>query len=68
MHFDLPILHGTIGSVHSHPGGTPRPSDTDRIFFNKHGVFHLIIAEPYAAENMVGFDKMGKKMEFSIIK
>jgi proteasome lid subunit RPN8/RPN11 len=65
-HLDLPLLHNTVGSVHSHPGPSNRPSRTDLLGFNKHGIIHLIISAPYTEETIVGYDKQGKVLNFSI--
>jgi len=43
----LPIQSGTIGSVHSHPGGSNRPSDADLKFFDRVGPVNLIVKYPY---------------------
>jgi len=40
-----PINNDTIGSVHSHPSGSQRPSQEDLSMFNK-GVIHIIIGDP----------------------
>lgn len=66
MHLDLPLLHNTVGSVHSHPGPSNRPSGTDLRFFNKRGVFHLIISEPYDETTIAGYNKQGRPVSFSI--
>jgi len=66
MHMNLPILHNTFGSVHSHPGYSNRPSGADLRFFNKHGIFHLIICMPYTQESMQAYDKNGNRVEFDV--
>ncbi|MFH1071845.1 MAG: Mov34/MPN/PAD-1 family protein [Nanoarchaeota archaeon] len=66
MHFNLPMIHNTFGSVHSHPGFSNRPSGADLRFFNKHGVFHIIICMPYTRESMQAYDKSGNMVEFGI--
>ncbi|MFH1916146.1 MAG: Mov34/MPN/PAD-1 family protein [Nanoarchaeota archaeon] len=68
MHMDLPMVHNTVGSVHSHPGASNKPSDTDLQFFGKHGIFHLIIRFPFAEGDIAGYDKMGRKIEFQVIE
>jgi proteasome lid subunit RPN8/RPN11 len=67
MHMDLPLLHGTVGSVHSHPSGSNRASGTDLVFFNKHGIFHLIIAAPFSQTDIAAYDKGGGRQAFEIV-
>ncbi|MFH1505853.1 MAG: Mov34/MPN/PAD-1 family protein [archaeon] len=64
MRFDLPLLSGAVGSVHSHPGRFNTPSAADLRFFNKHGFVHLIIAQPYTRETIQAYDLYGHKIEF----
>ncbi len=47
IRLDLPMLSGSVGSVHSHPGPSNRPSRQDLRFFNKIGGVHLIISNPF---------------------
>lgn len=68
MHMDLPLIHNTVGSVHSHPGRSNRPSDTDLAFFSKHGIFHLIVCFPYNEEDIAAYDKGGARQTFDILE
>ncbi len=63
----LPINTNVVGSVHSHPGGSNRPSDADLYFFSKHGYFHLIIKKPYLVQDIAAYDKLGRRIGFEII-
>jgi len=56
-----------VGTVHSHPGGENYPSRQDLRTFNKDGVVHLIIKNPYKKENLKCFGLDGKELEFEII-
>ena len=47
IRLDLPMLSGSVGSVHSHPGPGNMPSKQDLRFFNKIGGVHLIISNPF---------------------
>lgn len=64
---DLPMLHETYGTVHSHPGPSNRPSDADLFFFSKHGIINLIICMPYAEQSIRAYDKEGNELGFRII-
>jgi proteasome lid subunit RPN8/RPN11 len=64
-HLNLPLLHQTVGSVHSHPGPSNKPSMADLQSFNKNGVFHLIIKWPYREEDIAGYDKFGRLALFT---
>lgn len=65
--FMMPMTTGTVGSVHSHPIPSATPSTTDLHSFAKNGLFHLIIAEPYTAESMVGYDSFGEIIDYRIV-
>ena len=64
LRFNLPVMSGSVGSVHSHPGAHNRPSNADLRFFNKHGFVHLIIANPYNRESIQAYDFYGNKIMF----
>jgi len=64
---DLPLTSDAVGSVHSHPGPSNQPSNTDLRFFSKHGVVHLIIRYPYLAENVAAYDLHGRRISFEIV-
>ncbi|MDR3063794.1 MAG: Mov34/MPN/PAD-1 family protein [Methanobrevibacter sp.] len=57
----------TWGTVHSHPGGIPQPSDADLFTFSRRGLFHMIIATPFRVEDIRGFNHFGEPMDFTII-
>jgi proteasome lid subunit RPN8/RPN11 len=65
MKINLPMGSGSVGSVHSHPGPSNRPSGADLNFFSKHGVFHMIICMPYSAETIEGYDNKGNRLMFN---
>jgi proteasome lid subunit RPN8/RPN11 len=56
---NLPMTTKIIGTVHSHPGGSVRPSAADRHLFSKFGFVHAIIAEPYRPYTVAFYDKNG---------
>jgi proteasome lid subunit RPN8/RPN11 len=54
-----------IGSVHSHPGSSFRPSDADLNFFGKAGFIHLIVKYPYRSiADVAAYDISGSRLEF----
>jgi proteasome lid subunit RPN8/RPN11 len=65
--FMKPLVYGTVGSVHSHPGFSASPSNADLFFFSKNGLFHLIIAEPYHEYSIKAYDSMGAEIRYQIV-
>jgi proteasome lid subunit RPN8/RPN11 len=67
MTSNLPMTTSIIGTAHSHPGGTPTPSEQDLHFYSKLGFVHMIIAEPYNRDNIRFYDKKGKRISIKIV-
>lgn len=65
--FMMPLKTDAVGSIHSHPGPSNRPSNADKIFFGKNGYFHLIICRPYTASNIAAYDAFGEPMNYSVV-
>ena len=63
---DLVPNDRTLGSVHSHPNGVLRPSDTDLGSFGK-GTVHVIIGAPYERADWRAFDREGKRRSLDVI-
>lgn len=63
----LPVMTTHWGSVHSHPGPSALPSGTDLATFAKTGLFHIIICQPYEAENILAYNRYGEFAEFKIV-
>ncbi len=61
----LPSDSSYVGSAHSHPGGSNRPSlaDLNRGFY---GAVSIIIAHPYEDRTMAAYDRNGNKLEIKI--
>src|SRR5215210_693882 len=61
----LPFDNSYIGSAHSHPGGSNRPSleDLNRGFY---GAVSIIIAHPYEDSTIGAYDRDGNKLEIKI--
>ncbi len=53
----LPTFSNILGTVHSHPGGSRRPSSADRNLWQNYGFVHAIIGEPYTPSHITFFDK-----------
>jgi proteasome lid subunit RPN8/RPN11 len=60
--YHLPFDGSYIGSAHSHPGGSNRPSleDLNRGFY---GAVSIIIAHPYDDSTIAAYDRNGSKLE-----
>ena len=63
---DLPFDLSYLGTVHSHPGGSNKPSLEDLNHF--FGIVSLIISHPYEDETLGAYDKNGHSMELKIIE
>jgi proteasome lid subunit RPN8/RPN11 len=63
--FHLPFDNSYIGSAHSHPTGSNRPSleDLNRGFY---GVVSIIISHPYQDDTMAAYDREGNRLEVEI--
>jgi len=59
--YELPFDLSYIGTIHSHPSGSNRPSLEDLNHF--FGLVSLIICYPYDVENIGAFDRNGIRME-----
>ncbi|MCP8304122.1 MAG: Mov34/MPN/PAD-1 family protein [archaeon] len=63
----LPLDLSILGTAHSHPSGTLRPSIGD--LNNFYGRIMVIIAYPYKSEDDIGvFDREGNMVKYSIIR
>jgi proteasome lid subunit RPN8/RPN11 len=63
----LPIDRKTVGTVHSHPGSIPKPSDADRQLFRHFGHTHIIVAEPYRMGTWRAYDHDGQPIELQVV-
>lgn len=66
--YDIPTVHGMVGTVHSHPSSSTRWSRADLRLFGKFGWVHAIIGNPYNTENMVFYDKNGEAFPWKLLK
>jgi len=61
----LPIDFSIVGTLHSHPSGSPRPSPTD--LNHLYGRIMVIIAHPYARDRVAVYNKKGERVNLEII-
>ena len=62
----IPMNTKYLGSVHSHPGPSARPSDADLRTFSRHGYFHMIVCLPYSLETFRSYDRYGQPIDYTI--
>jgi len=62
-----PIDFSIVGTVHSHPSPSARPSDADLHLFSKYGKIHIIAASPFNEESWKAYDYSGKEVEVAIV-
>lgn len=60
----LPIDFSVIGTVHSHPSGSTRPSPTDLHHF--YGRIMMIVAYPYSRDHVAVYNKRGEELLLDI--
>jgi len=63
----LPIDFSIVGTVHSHPSSSARPSDADRQLFEKFGVIHLSVAEPFTESSWKAYLFTGEEIPVAIV-
>ncbi|MBP2029345.1 proteasome lid subunit RPN8/RPN11 [Methanohalophilus levihalophilus] len=57
----------SVGSVHSHPGPSARPSEEDLRMFSKTGNLHIIVAEPYDKDSWVCYTREGQPVDLPVL-
>jgi proteasome lid subunit RPN8/RPN11 len=62
---DLPYTISNVGTAHSHPGGSNRPSLQDLNHFS--GFVSIIISHPYEDETIGAYDRNGNSLEIKIV-
>ena len=63
--YDLPFDLSYVGTAHSHPGGSNKPSLED--LNNYYGVVSVIISYPYDYNTTGAYDRNGKPMDLEIV-
>ena len=63
----IPPDKSIIGSIHSHPSGSNRPSDQDLVEFGRSGSIHLILKHPYRSiRDVACFATDGKRLDITV--
>lgn len=63
----LPPDYSVVGSVHSHPGHSNRPSGADLEFFSNFGGVHIITCLPYDETSWRAYDSNGRRVPLQIV-
>jgi proteasome lid subunit RPN8/RPN11 len=63
---DFPIASDIVGTAHSHPGPSNRPSKADLQSFSKKGLVHLIIRMPYSSQTIQAYDMKGNAISYEV--
>ena len=67
-HMAPPDLNFTVvGSVHSHPSPSYRPSEADLHMFSKQGHTHIIVAVPFDMGSWQAYDNRGRKIRLEVV-
>ena len=61
----LPIDFSIVGTLHSHPSGSFRPSPTD--LNHLYGRIMVIIAHPYTRDRVAVYNKKGERIPLDIL-
>ena len=64
----VPLDFSILGSVHSHPGPSNRPSRADLHSFPRFGSIHLIISLPFTMETVGAYDSKGRGIELEVVE
>ena len=63
----LPIDHTVVGTIHSHPGYSNRPSRQDLELFRRYGMVHIITCLPYDENSWQAYDHQGSSIELPVV-
>jgi proteasome lid subunit RPN8/RPN11 len=63
----LPVDYTVVGTVHSHPGPSNRPSGADRALFSRFGYVHIITCLPYNENSWRAYDLDGRPFELKVV-
>lgn len=66
--WSLPIDRSIVGTVHSHPGSVPLPSDADKQLFRHFGHTHIIVAEPYRMGTWRAWDHDARPVSLEVVE
>jgi proteasome lid subunit RPN8/RPN11 len=62
----LPIDFSVVGSVHSHPGHSARPSEADLNLFSHIGAVHIITCLPFDRTSWRAYNLRGERIELKV--
>ncbi|MDZ7688138.1 MAG: Mov34/MPN/PAD-1 family protein [Halobacteriales archaeon] len=63
----VPTNVGGLGTVHSHPSGSTRPSNEDLRTFSKKGKRHIIVGSPYDRGSWQCYNTKGEPVELPVL-
>jgi len=63
---DQTAVSNLVGSVHSHPIPSSKPSIADKEFFSKHPGVHFIISYPYSKKTIACFSSSLNRINFTL--
>jgi proteasome lid subunit RPN8/RPN11 len=63
----MPIDYNLVGTVHSHPSPSAKPSEGDLEFFSKYGRVHIIAAAPFDEKSWKAYDFVGNEVEVEVV-
>ena len=64
----LPTVSNIVGTAHSHPSGSRRPSRADLQFWSKQGFVHMIAGRPYTRNSVSFYNKQGEEIGVGITR
>lgn len=62
-----PIDFSIVGTAHSHPSSSARPSKADLGLFSKYGKIHIIAASPFHESSWKAYDYAGNEKDIATI-
>ncbi len=64
----VPANVGGVGTVHSHPSGSTRPSNEDLRTFSKKGQRHIIVGRPYDRGTWECYNAKGERVDLPVLE
>ena len=63
----LPVDFSVVGTVHTHPSDSCRPSGADIELFRRFGYVHIIACEPFNLRSWACYDGNGDRRDLEVI-
>ena len=63
----MPIDFTIVGSAHSHPSPSCRPSRADIGFFSNSGSIHIIACYPYTFDSWASYGRNGDPVDLDVV-